>query len=61
MYVWLCVCVCVCVHVCVCVLCVCSGFVYAVDRLCDSSGETKSVYLIDTLPSSSQVTHALSG
>ena len=58
MYVWLCVCVCV--RVCVCV-CVCSGFVYAVDRLCDSSGETKSVYLIDTLPSSSQVTQALSG
>ena len=55
-----CVCVRVCACVCVCV-CVCSGFVYAVDRLCDSSGETKSVYLIDTLPSSSQVTHALSG
>ena len=47
-------CVCVCVCVCVC------GFAYAVVRLSDSSGETKSVYLIDTLPSSSQVTQALS-
>ena len=37
-----CVRVCVCVHVCVCV-CVC-GFVYAVDRLHDLSGETESVY-----------------
>ena len=37
-----CVCVCVCVRVCVCVY-VC-GFVYAVDRLHDLSGETESVY-----------------
>ena len=37
------VCMCVCVLcVCVCV-CVC-GFVYAVDRLHDLSGETESVY-----------------
>ena len=32
------------VHVCVCMcVCVC-GFVYAVDRLRDLSGETESVY-----------------
>ena len=35
-------CVCMCVCVCVC-MCVC-GFVYAVDRLRDLSGETESVY-----------------
>ena len=34
-------CVCVCMRVC---MCVCCGFVYAVNRLCDLSGETESVY-----------------
>ena len=40
-----------------------SGFAYAVDRLRDLSGETESVYPMDTpllMPSSSQVTQALS-
>ena len=41
------VCVCMCVCVCKCSVCVCMcvcGFVYAVDRLHDLSGETESVY-----------------
>ena len=48
-------------YICVSVVCVCvcvCGFVYAVDRLRDLSGETKSVYANAV---SSQVTQALSG